>query len=99
MIEKDLVQIIHKLLTDVDVTYIAIKESIDPQEKEGTKEYELIISESMMHSQIQALDRILGDYDEIEMQLKDGDMRIYSRHSIPEERLDVPISTKLEAKE
>jgi hypothetical protein len=79
MIEKDLMAILQKLFNDVDVANITIQDASTLREgNETVKEFDVIINENLHHSQIQALDRILADYDEIEMRTSDNGMKIIS---------------------
>ena len=95
MIEKEILELLPKLFNSVDVQNITIRDAISKVENDSVKEYDIIIDENLYHSQIQELDRVLSDYDEIEMRHTDDGMIIASMFA---KELSTPNSQQNESK-
>jgi len=84
MIQSDLLAILPKLFENADIHDITIQRaSMNHEENSAIKEYDILVNETLFHSQIQALDRILSDYDEIEMRFTADGMKILSVETNP----------------
>jgi len=87
MFLKETLEILEKLLNDCDLTEIQIGESkiivhadIDKQEEWKT-EYDLLIKQRVNHATIQQIDKLLSNYDSVEMEVIDEGLRIFEREA------------------
>jgi len=89
MKSKLALKILGRILDETDVYDVQIKEALEPVyveyseeletiEKEYPKEFDLVILNNLSHWEINLLDQdFLGDYENIEMRIRDGHLEIF----------------------
>ncbi|RLC86233.1 MAG: hypothetical protein DRJ03_09315 [Chloroflexi bacterium] len=71
MLVNQTLKILRKLLEKCDVTEVLITEAEEPFHIETSEpEFDIIIVQNLSHGQIQAIDEVLADFPNVEMELK-----------------------------
>lgn len=91
MLLKETLKIIEKLMTELDVSdfkvsdarvWLHVKETEDDAEDiEIENEYDILIEPTVTHWQIQQIDRLLSDYDNVEMWVESEGLRIFEKEA------------------
>lgn len=82
-------KIVEKILKETNISEISFTEARE-QTSDKAFDYDLTIIENVSHADIQIIDKILADYDNVEMRidLNDSEIRIFEVE--PEEKRRLP---------